>query len=119
MLITANNGNFAESTFMTNQVKNNANIDQWLLRPGFRPQKDITGEVLWKIDPYQITTTIPSKGVFNITAMRGFPFEGLGASVDLYPIVNLRVGGPGVPYKDGLAGITIPDVYGTGKTVFV
>ena len=61
---------------MTAKVKNNANPDQWIFRPGFRPIKDITGEVFWQIDPYQSRTNIMPKSVFNITHARGYPFEG-------------------------------------------
>ena len=93
--------------------------DRWVFRPGYRILQDINQEYVFNIDLVQTNFFIPSKGVYNFTHFRGWPFEGLGISKELQNKVDYRIFSNTVlPHTNQLDGEITPDSYGTRRSLF-
>ena len=93
--------------------------DQWVFRPGHRVVLGEDGKYYFSVDYNQTRTNIAPKRVFNISVHRGFPYEGEGASADLYSAVDYRVfKAKSLPFTDKITGEVFPDWYGTKLSLF-
>jgi hypothetical protein len=93
--------------------------DQWVFRPGYRVVLGEDGKHYFSVDYNQTRTNIAPQRVFNISIHRGFPYEGEGASADLYSAVDYRVfKSNSLPFTDKITGEVFPDWYGTKLSLF-